>query len=94
VHGVLRCPLTEQDATRFGHYASLLSFDGDPTVRSISCSGCGEEHPSVTGFVLNDGAAYAIYLADWHPRHGEAYVDVVLGSFEAPEYRPRSVRSA
>jgi hypothetical protein len=64
----------------------LLSFDGDPTVRAVSCPRCGVEHPSVTGFVLNDGDKYAVYFADWHALPGEAYVDVILGSFEEPAY--------
>jgi hypothetical protein len=45
------------------------------------------EKPAVTGFILNDGKVYAIYLADWHPQHQEPYVDVILGSFEDRAHR-------
>jgi hypothetical protein len=40
----------------------------------------------VTGFVLRDGNAHAVYFAEWQPTLGEAYVDVILGSFEEPKY--------
>lgn len=64
----------------------MLSFDGDPRVEVESCASCGDEHQTVTGFVLQDGTAYAVYFADWHPRRSEAYIDVTFGSFEAPGY--------
>ena len=51
-----------------------------------ACANCGEEHEGVTGFVLKDGDAFAVYYADWYPHANEAYVEVVLGSFEDPEY--------
>lgn len=65
---------------------SPYSFDGDPTSQLTACSECGVEHQSVTGFVLRDGDAHAVYFAEWHPTLVEAYVDVILGSFEEPAY--------
>lgn len=58
-----------------------FSFDGEPFVRTSHCDECGESHEGVTGFVLRDGDAYAIYFANWYPHTQEAYLDVVLGSF-------------
>ena len=63
-----------------------FAFDGDPLVDRRRCPDCGNEHESVTGFVLKDGSAHAVYYADWHPHAKEAYVDVVLGSWEEPDY--------
>lgn len=62
------------------------SFDGDPTVDLHRCDECGNEHEAVTGFVLKDGSAHAVYYADWHPHAREAFVDVVLGTWEEPDY--------
>lgn len=63
-----------------------FSFSGDPTVDRRRCQDCGNEHESVTGFVLKDGSAHAVYYADWYPHNQEAYVDVVLGTWEEPDY--------
>jgi hypothetical protein len=58
-----------------------LSFDGR-TVRSQSCSSCGEAFQHVTGYINDEGGAYAVYFAacHGHPEH-EAQIDVVLGSW-------------
>jgi hypothetical protein len=69
-----------------GRYALVFSFDGDPHARTAKCERCGTDHDSVTGFVLRDGNAHAIYFAEWHPDAGEAYIDVILGSFAEPDY--------
>lgn len=63
-----------------------LSFDGEPTVQDRECPDCGEPHESVVGFVLEGEAPYAVYYADWYPHRVEAYIDVVLGPFEEPDY--------
>lgn len=59
-----------------------FSFDGDPQVRGARCETCGDPHDTVTGFVLRDGDAHAVYFATWYPHQQEAYIDVVLGTFE------------
>lgn len=63
-----------------------FSFSEDSTVDRRRCPDCGSEHESVTGFVSRDGSAYAVYYADWYPHANEAYVDVVLGPWQEPEY--------
>ena len=63
-----------------------FSFDGDPTVKHRECPDCGQRHEGVTGFVLRDGSAHAVYYADWYPHTEEAYVDVTLGPWIEPEY--------
>ena len=62
------------------------SFDGDSTVEQRHCLDCGQPHESVTGFVLLDDVAHAVYYADWYPHSQEAHIDVVLGSWDAPAY--------
>jgi hypothetical protein len=62
------------------------SFSGDPSIDKRRCPDCGSEHESVTGFVLKDASAHAVYYADWYPHRKEAYVDVVLGPWEEPDY--------
>ena len=63
-----------------------FSFDGETRLERRRCDRCGEAHDAATGFVLRDGAAYAIYWADWYPHQQEALVDVILGSFEEPDF--------
>ena len=63
-----------------------FSFDGESKDREFTCPDCGETHEGRTGFVLNAGNAYAIYFADWYPHTSEAWVEVILGSFEEPKY--------
>ncbi|MEO6114961.1 MAG: hypothetical protein ABIP33_01145, partial [Pseudolysinimonas sp.] len=63
-----------------------FSFDGTPTAHQITCADCGEKHDGVTGYVLNGSAAYAVYFADWYPHEKTAWVEVILGSFAAPDY--------
>lgn len=64
----------------------VFSFDGEPDVRMVRCGDCGQQHEAVTGFVLCEGFAHAVYWADWYPHQNEAYVDLILGSWEEPEY--------
>lgn len=64
----------------------MLSFDGDVQTRTVTCAACGVDHQSTTGFVLQDGNAHAIYMAEWHPVTSESYIDVILGSFEEPDH--------
>lgn len=63
-----------------------FSFDGEPKAREFTCPACGETHEGTTGYVLNDGSAYAVYFADWYAHSDEAWVEVILGSFAEPEY--------
>jgi len=64
-----------------------FTFDGDPERRHRLCDVCREEHETDTGFVLRDGDAYAVYWASWYPHENEAWLDVVVGSWEEPKYR-------
>jgi hypothetical protein len=63
-----------------------FSFDGVPSTREVTCPTCGEKHDGDTGFVLNRGQAFAAYYADWYPHSSEAWVEVILGSFDGPAY--------
>jgi hypothetical protein len=63
-----------------------LAFDGEPRRRQIECPSCQQSHDGETGFLLRGGSAYAIFFADWYPHAGEAWLDVVLGSFAEPDY--------
>ena len=63
-----------------------INIDGTPKAHRITCADCGEQHDGVTGYVLNRGAAYAVYFADWYPHDSTAWVEVILGSFTAPDY--------
>lgn len=63
-----------------------LSFDGDPSVQQRQCPDCGSQHETVTGFVLENDSAHAVYYVDWYPHTNEAFVDVVLGPWLEPAY--------
>lgn len=63
-----------------------FSYDGAPETTLASCSECDELHEKTTGFVLADSSAYAAYWATWYPHHNEAYVDMIIGSWEEPNY--------
>jgi hypothetical protein len=58
----------------------VFSVD-DRTVRDKRCDECGDMYRHVTGFIKDDGGAYAPYFAacHGHPEH-EAQIDVVLGT--------------
>lgn len=62
-----------------------LTID-DRTVRTNTCPDCSRQYEHVTGFVLQDGDAYAVYFAacHGHPEH-EAWIDVVLGTWGAED---------
>jgi hypothetical protein len=63
-----------------------LTFEDKPERRRVECSSCQQAHDGETGFVLRDGSAYAIFFADWYPHASEAWLDVVFGSFDEPQY--------
>jgi hypothetical protein len=63
-----------------------LSFDGEPRIEQRQCPDCARRHESVTGFVLKDGTAHAVYFAEWYPHSREAYLDVVLGAWHEADY--------
>ena len=63
-----------------------FEFDGEVTTRHRRCDVCGEVHDLDSGFVTRDGDRYAVFFAAWYPHEGEAWVDVTLGSWQAPEY--------
>jgi hypothetical protein len=66
--------------------STKFSFDGDPEIKMKACPKCGNEHQSVTGFVLSFGGKHSVYWADWYPHEQEAWLDVTLGTFKAPAY--------
>ncbi len=62
-----------------------LSFDGR-TVRTQSCSSCGQDFKHVTGYLNDLDGAYAVYFAACHGHPGhEAQIDVVLGTWGTDE---------
>jgi hypothetical protein len=65
---------------------ATFRFDGDPTIEHHRCDGCGSTHETSTGFVLLDDHAHAVYYADWDPHGAEAFIDVVMGTWQEPDY--------
>lgn len=63
----------------------MFTFDGEPQQRRIKCPTCAQEHEGVTGFVLRDQSAYAVYFADWYPHASQAWLDVVPRTFAEHE---------
>jgi hypothetical protein len=63
-----------------------FSFDGAPESREVTCAHCGKKHDGDSGFVLDHGTAFAVFYADWYPHSDEAWVEVILGTFEQPDY--------
>lgn len=56
----------------------------DRTVRNESCPSCGQAFDHVTGFINDEGGAYAVYFAACHGEpENEAQIDVVLGTWGA-----------
>ena len=64
----------------------MLSFDGEVKVSHTTCSECDQTHETSTGFVLRDDDAYAVYWVSWYPHHDEAWLDLILGSWQEPTY--------
>lgn len=62
------------------------TLDGEPKIDNRACPDCGQSHESVTGFVLRDRSAHAVFFVDWYPHTEEAYIEVILGSWEGPDY--------
>lgn len=44
----------------------MFTLDGDPTIKNYRCGHCGRQQQSATGFVLQDGTAFAAYHAYLH----------------------------
>ena len=66
-----------------------VSFDGRPEERHITCKSCGQEYSLITAFVtLEETNASAIVFAacHGHDRQNEAWLDIVLGLFNAPDF--------
>jgi hypothetical protein len=73
-----------------------FSFDGPPEARDQVCPSCGRAYQWVTGLVLRDGDAFAVYYAQCHG-HGdgsEAWLDIVVGSWEEPAYSDHATFSS
>lgn len=64
-----------------------LEFQDEPTLEHVPCPDCGCDRERSHGFVLRDGTAFAIFFADWYPHAQEAWLDVILGPFEEPDYQ-------
>jgi hypothetical protein len=58
-----------------------LSIGPERRVRTRICDCCGGERQVITGFVYQDECTLAAYFAACYPHQGEAWMDVVLGSW-------------
>ena len=61
-----------------------LTLDGPPTLSEEECSDCGARFTLTKNFVLDGDEPYAIAFAALHQHGGEseAWIDVILGTFE------------
>ena len=59
----------------------MLTLDEDRQITTATCSCCGRERTTVTGFVYRDEDAHAIYYASCYPHDGEAWISVILGTW-------------
>jgi hypothetical protein len=66
--------------------SAVFSFDGEPIASKVTCNDCGEEHDFAAGFIRRDEGAISAYRANWYPHTEEAFLDVVLGYWEEPDY--------
>jgi hypothetical protein len=66
----------------------VYSFDGSPELREQICPSCRRAYQWVTGLIQRDGDAFAVYYAQCHGHAdtSEAWVDVVVGSWDEPTY--------
>jgi hypothetical protein len=55
-----------------------LSIETQPEVRQHDCSHCGKAFASVTGFLYEDGNAYAVYHALLQTQHPATVADFAL----------------
>lgn len=56
-----------------------LAIEPDAEVVEHACTTCGEPFQRVTGFIHNDGDAYAVYYASCYHHVGhEAYIDIIF----------------
>jgi hypothetical protein len=68
---------------------TVVSFDGRPEERRITCTSCGQEYSLITAFVtVEETVSSAIVFAacHGHDRQNEAWLDIVLGPFMAPDF--------
>jgi hypothetical protein len=57
----------------------VLAFDGERDVVSTVCDDCGAPQTRITGFVLRDGGAYAVYFASCYHHDGhEVWIDAIF----------------
>lgn len=70
---------SSQLVTWYPEVRVALAIDPDTKLREHACATCGEPFQRVTGFIHNDGNAYAVYFASCYHHGGhEAYIDVVF----------------
>jgi hypothetical protein len=56
-----------------------LEIDSDRQVNEFACQECGEPIQRVTGFILRDQDAYAVFFASCYHHDGhEAWIDVIF----------------
>lgn len=57
-----------------------LTLDADRGVRTEPCPSCGDSYRCIVGFVLRDGAPYAVYYAALHGHDDptETWIDVTF----------------
>lgn len=78
----------EQKGAHSGQSAWVaFTFDQQPDVVAQECRSCGRPYEWVTGSILRDGDAFAVYYAQCHGHdEDEVWLDVVIGSWEEPAY--------
>lgn len=63
-----------------------LFLDGESAVQASACADCGAEYLAVKSFILDEFGPYAIAMTSLHHHDGfEAWMDVILGSFDEAE---------
>jgi len=63
-----------------------FAFDGAPERGSIPCATCPEPNEWSKGFILNHSKLFAVFFLWWHPHAEATWTDVILGSFEHPDF--------
>jgi hypothetical protein len=67
----------------------VLAYDSPQPAEERRCDQCGRSYLLVRAFITRDGGAYAIVFAACHVHEGEAWIDVILGTFssdDAPDH--------
>ena len=63
----------------------VLTLDPDRQVTTLTCDDCGGTREVVNGFIYRDQQPHAVYFAACYPSHHEAWIDVILGTWDDVE---------